>query len=472
MNSIFTNFIVLPLIMAVISAFLNRKPKLCVSLSLAVFAYNLLYILNDLFFVNASSYVGLNMFSAIMLITISLVSGAVSYFGYFAEQTSRKGIFYGLILILAAGMNGITIAGDFFSIYLFLEVVAVSSFALIAFHNDDLGTEGAIKYFYLSAFASILIIFAVALLFLYTGDTSFASFQKAMESNLANPTALNTILGIMVLGFMVKTGLVPFHTWTPDAYQGASTTVSALLAGVVTKAVGAYMLVRIAVNLGFINFGVQANSIGFSIMIFGLITILVGAFAAIYQKNFKRMLAYSSVSQMGYIALAAGLGTPLALAGAVLHLFNHATFKTPLFFNAAALEKYAGTCEIDKLGGLEKKMPYTAWSSVIAMLSTAGLPPLSGFWSKVLIIAGLWQAGFHTFAIIALFASLLTLAYFINFQRKVFFGKLSKNLENVKEASANYLIPVFIFILIIILVGIFFTATFETFIEPFTRILS
>lgn len=472
MDLIFINFILLPLIAGVIVAFLNKHSKLANAICITVFAYNLLYILNNILITKTAFYTGLNMLSGIMLITIALVALTVSIFSYFAESTKRKGIYYALMLIMVAGMNGIVSTGDFFSIYIFLEVVAVSSFALIAFYNNPLSTEGAIKYFYLSAFASILIILSISLLFVFTGDTSFTALQTAMASNATNPTALNVILGIMVLGFMVKTGLVPFHTWTPDAYQGASTSVSAILAGVVTKAAGAYMLIRIAISLGIINAGIKTNSIGFAIMVFGLITILVGAIAALKQNNFKRMLAFSSVSQMGYIALACGLATPLALAGAVFHLFNHATFKTPLFFNAAALEKQAGSCDIDKIKGLGTKMPYTAWSSIIAMLSTAGMPPLSGFWSKVLIIAALWEAGFHTFAIIALFASLLTLAYFINFQRTVFFGKLAKGLENVKEVNYKYLLPVFVFVILIVVIGLAFTTTFENFIEPFIRFLT
>ena len=139
----------------------------------------------------------------------------------------------------------------------------------------------------------------------------------------------------------------------------------------------------------------------------------VGAIAALRQKNLKRMLAFSSISQLGYIVLAAGLGTPLALIAAIFHLFNHATFKTVLFLNSASLEHSAGTSDMEKLGGMEHAMPWTSWTSVIALLSTTGIPPLSGFWSKLLIIIALWAGGAKVYAMLALLFSVVTLAYFM-----------------------------------------------------------
>ncbi|MEW6013393.1 MAG: proton-conducting transporter membrane subunit, partial [Elusimicrobiota bacterium] len=187
---------------------------------------------------------------------------------------------------------------------------------------------------------------------------------------------------------------------------------------------------------------------------------LIGAFGAMVQKDFKRMLAYSSISQMGYIILATATFSPLGIFAAVFHLVNHATFKTVLFLNSACVEKNTGTTNMEELKGLEKKMPYTSWTSVIALLSTAGVPPLSGFWSKVLIIIALWQSGNKYYAVIALIASILTLAYFMIMQKKVFFGKLSEKLTEVKEAKFQLLIPVITISIIIILSGIFFNRVY------------
>ncbi|MCL2888204.1 MAG: NADH-quinone oxidoreductase subunit L [Elusimicrobia bacterium] len=470
----YTNFIIIPVAAAIIVSFLNKRPRAAAFVSLlalaACFALaNAVYFINHAGINTQEIFSGEDIFSVLMLGLIFLISFCVVWFASYTEKTDRKGTYYALILTAAAGMAGITVARDFFTTYVFLEVIAVVSFTLIAFYDKPEGTEGAIKYFYLSALASIAIIFAIAILFLYAGGTSFAHLKDAMAANVNGGPVVNVFLGIMACGFMVKTGLVPFHTWTPDAYASASTPVSALLAGIVTKAAGAYTLIKITVMLGLVNHLTAVNPVGKSIMLFGTVSIIVGAVMALQQTNFKRMLAYSSISQMGYIFLAAGLATPLGLMGAVFHLFNHATFKTSLFFSAGALESAAGTCNIKELYGLEKQMPYTSAFSLISMLSTAGIPPLSGFWSKLLIIAALWQAGFYLFAFIALLASVVTLAYFLRAQRNIFFGRAEGKMKTVKEVSAGMLVPTGIFTFIIIAAGLYFPFMYNTFLEPFVR---
>jgi multicomponent Na+:H+ antiporter subunit D len=275
----------------------------------------------------------------------------------------------------------------------------------------------------------------------------------------------------MALAFMIKAGLFPFHSWTPDAYESATSPVSALLAGIVTKVVGTYALMVVCMLLSIINFGIANNPVGRAVMWFGLASIIFGALNAQEQKDFKRMLAYSSISQMGYITIAAALATPLAMAGALFHMFNHATFKTLLFFAAGSVKRATGSTEIDSMSGLQAKMPYTAVAATVAMLSTAGVPPFSGFWSKLFIIAALWQAGFYGMAAAALFASVLTLAYFLKLQRGMFFGKPSQNISNVKEKSFGFLMPCFVFSFIIIAMGLYFPFIYDNFLSPFIRVL-
>jgi multicomponent Na+:H+ antiporter subunit D len=263
----------------------------------------------------------------------------------------------------------------------------------------------------------------------------------------------------MLLGFLVKSGVVPFHVWTPDAYQGAYAPVSAFLAGIVTKISGVYAVVRIAMFLRLFETG--AFRLSEALMFLGMVSIAVGAVAAMKQDDFKRMLAFSSISQVGYIVLAAGLATPLAFIGAIFHLFNHATFKTVLFLNSASLEKAAGTRDMNKLGGMEHPMPWTSWTSVIAMLSTAGVPPLSGFWSKIIIIIALWDAGAVTYAVLALLFSALTLGYFVVMQRRVFFGKKSAAAETAAEVSPALLAPAVLMSAVIVAAGLLFPYFFS-----------
>jgi multicomponent Na+:H+ antiporter subunit D len=205
-----------------------------------------------------------------------------------------------------------------------------------------------------------------------------------------------------------------------------------LLAGITTKVVGVYVIIRLMSD---VFVGLAAPSQAF--MLLGAFSIVVGAFAAIGQREMKRMLAFSSISQMGYIILAAGLATPLALIGAVVHFVNHALFKSLLFVNATAVEEQTGTTEFEKLGGLTEKLKVTGWTSVIGLLSTAGIPPLSGFWSKLLIIVALAMAGQWLYAALAVLMSLVTLGYFLILQRKVFFGKLREGFEELHEARGS-----------------------------------
>lgn len=466
-------FITIPLAFAVICAFLNKKGKAPAALACLVLAGGFLFSSMN-FFTNLGEeyFFGEIVLSSFMLILIYLVSMAVGIFATFAASTKRLGSYFAMLLIITAGMAGVVTSKDFFTLYVFLEVVSVSSFALISFYNRPKSTEGAIRYFYLSAIASSIILFGISMLLVYTGTTSYQGLTETILNTQGNPGPLNIILGIMALAFMIKTGLFPFHTWTPDAYESATSPVSALLAGVVTKIVGTYALIIICMLLSIINFGIENNMVGQAIMWFGLISIVFGALAAQEQKDFKRMLAYSSISQMGYIVLAAALASPLAMAGAVFHMFNHATFKTTLFFCAGNVKRANNEITtIDEMSGLQTKMPYTTFSATVAMLATAGLPPFSGFWSKLFIIAALWQAGFIGMASTALFASVLTLAYFLKLQRGMFFGKPSKNIENVKEKSWGFLIPCFIFVFIIVAVGLYFPFVYDSFLDPFIKVL-
>ena len=191
-------------------------------------------------------------------------------------------------------------------------------------------------------------------------------------------------------------------------------------------------------------------------MLFALISIVFGAIAAVGQSDFKRVLAYSSISQIGYIVLGVATGNIIGYIGALFHFFNHATFKTTLFVNSAALEKEVGTTDITAMGGLQKQMPVAGISSIVAFLSTAGIPPLAGFWSKVLIIIAVWQAGSPVLAGVALFASIFTAAYFLRVQRNIFFGLAEKKFDKVKETVKSFCVAEIILTVITVGFGIAF----------------
>jgi proton-translocating NADH-quinone oxidoreductase chain N len=401
----------------------------------------------------------------LMMLTISIVALSSMFVGLSTISESRaKFNFLNLLLISTAGMNGVVMVRDIFSLYVFLEVTAVSSFILIALNRDNKHSlEGSFKYFIMSAVATVMMLSSIALLFIYSGNTSFTSIRDGVQG--VNSFYVVIAVALFMCGLFIKGGLIPFHGWLPDAYSSAPAGVSVLLAGIVTKTTGIYTMIRIVSEV--FGFNETIKSI---LLLIGIISIFVGAFAALLQTDFKRMLAYSSISQVGYIVLALGTGTALGIAGAVFHLFNHSIFKSQLFVNSAAVEKQTGTTNMGSFGGLATPMPVTGWTSVVALLSTAGIPPLSGFWSKLIIIIALWTAGLKIYAALAIIGSLITLAYFLYMQRRVFFGNPSDQSSKIKEASIGLLLPAIILTLITIGIGIFFPYLIDTIIIPVSKV--
>ena len=386
---------------------------------------------------------------AVLTATLLLSSKAI-------PQGDRRINFLSVLLLMQAGMNGAVVVTDIFSLYVFLEIVAVSSFILIAFDKQIHAFEAAFKYLVMSVVATALMLSSIALLILVLGQTSFAGIAAAMQAP-SNHLLVTLAVGVFICAAFIKSGLMPFHGWLPDAYSAAPAPVSVLLAGVVTKTVGIYTLLRIVIFV--FGFTDPLRNI---LLVVGALSAVAGALAALAQTDFKRMLAYSSISQMGYIILGLGTGTPLGIFGAIFHLFNHAIFKSLLFSNSAAIESRTGIKNIQEMSGLGSRMSLTALTSAVGSLSTAGIPPLAGFWSKFIIIIALWMSGNHTYAVIAVLASLLTLAYFLYLQRNVFFGKAKEAFNTIEEAEFVVLLPAIVFAAITFAVGVAFPWMWNT----------
>ena len=404
----------------------------------------------------------------VMLLSIGLVSMCAFFvLRGVVDNSDKRFLFANLFLLAIAGMNGLVLSTDLFTVWLFIEVTAVPSIILIAFNREGAGLEGAYKYFLLSAVASAFLLAAIALLLLSAGGTSFAEVRRAMGGQSASHIVSLAAMGLFAAGLLIKGGVMPFHGWLPDAYSSAPSPAAVLIAGIITKTCGIYTLIRLISGvistpsvLGW------THSIQIVLLTAGMLSIIAGALLALGQSDFKRMLAYSSISQVGYIVLGAASGMWLGIAGAVFHILNHAVFKSLLFINAAAVEKQCGTLEMQKLGGLALRMPVTGTSSVIALLSAAGVPPLSGFWSKLIIVVALWQAGYALLAVLAILAGVLTLAYFLLLQRRVFFGQLAPGFESLREAPFFVALPQIILSLVTLGLGIGFPWLFGTFLMP------
>ncbi|MEA3306909.1 MAG: proton-conducting transporter membrane subunit [Elusimicrobiota bacterium] len=413
------------------------------------------------------SHIAQDIFTLLMIFMIYLVAFCVSLFssGFLSGEKNRHH-FHSLILISVAAMCGIVMAGDFFTLYIFVEALSIASLALIAFDGDKDGLQGSIKYFLRAFPASLLILFAIAILLFSAGTFSFAGLQNTIVSGQA-PFPIVLAIALMLAGFLIKSGIFPFHLSSVDTCQKAYSPVSAFFCGAITKVSGLYALIKIALLFNFSD--LKLYKISETLMLLGAISILFGALAAMRQKDFKKMLAFSNISQLGYIVIALGLATPLAILGAIFHMLNLSTFKTILFLNNASLEKSLTSRDMKKIGGLRHLMPWTSWSSVTAFMSTAGMPPLSGFWSKLIIITALWQGGAIGYSWLAIGASILTLVHFIMVQRKMFFGRITDMVKEAGEMPPVMLAPIIILCILIIVSGILFPYFYSSLIETSTR---
>jgi multicomponent Na+:H+ antiporter subunit D len=387
---------------------------------------------------------------------------ATSYIGHLGG----RGKFFGLMLIMVAGLNAMLLTTDLFSLYVFLEVASIASYVLVAFGLEHDGIESAVKYLLLSAVATSMILLAIALIYMNTGTLEFDTLKAMLASQGSLPAIFLLPAALFIGGFGLKAALMPFHAWLPDAHPSAPAPISAMLSGVVIKVAGVYALARI---FFYIFPGIERVHTIF--LILGTISMIAGAVLAYFQRDFKRMLAYSSISQIGYIMIGLGLGNMLGLVGALFHVFNHALFKSLLFLNSGAVQYRLHTRDIEEMGGLENRMPVTSITSVFGMLSIAGVPPFNGFWSKLFIILGALAAGNYVVAVLGILVSVFTLGYFLLIQRRVFFGKLNVKWNDIREAPFAMSCAVILLAAACLFTGVFFHSVINGIVEPAAMIL-
>ena len=375
-------------------------------------------------------------FSAFILGIVNFIAflSAIYAVGYIRKYTSEP-YFYTLLSLMIAGMNGVILSGDLFNLYVFLEIAAISSYALVSFGVEKEELEASFKYQVLGGMASLIILFGIGMTYWSTSTLNIADISGILASSQNNYLTV-FIQVLMITGFGLKAAIVPFHAWLPDAHSSAPSPISSLLSGVLIKAVGVYVLIRLFFNMFAISY-----EIAVTFTTLGVLSIVVGGLLAIGQWDYKRLLAYSSISQVGYIIIGIGVGllvlsgdgsrtiASLAIFGGLFHLLNHAVFKSLMFMNAGAVEHTTGVRDLRMLGGLGKMMPLTSTTSFSGSMSISGLPPFSGFFSKVVIIIAAVQAQYYLVAFIAVIMSVITLAYFLKFQRDIFSAESRSNFE-------------------------------------------
>ncbi len=408
----------------------------------------------------------LGLFFALLVTTTFLLSGIFSL--RYMERDHHLGHYYTLYLMLSGSVLGLVLTGDIFNMFVMIEIMTFASVALTAFRNRRFGSlEAAFKYLVVGSIGSGFILAGIALLYAQCHTLNMAQLSAALSNSL-NPTTIFAF-ALMFAGFAVKSYIVPFHAPAADSYMTAPSSVSMMFSGMVNKA-GVYGMIRLTYM---IFRAMHLDSVQLLLVTIGTITMFVGVTMALAQHDFKRLLAFHSISQIGYVMTAVGLATALGLTSGLFHAMNHTLFKGLLFLTAGAVFYATGTTDLDKLGGLSKRMPKTTICFLIGAFSISGIPPFNGFASKWMIYQSVFAKGIETenfayvFAtIVALVVSVMTLASFIKVTQAVFFGQLPKELSQTREVPLSMRVPMWIMSALCILSGIFYDKVFKYLLAP------
>ena len=393
-------------------------------------------------------------FFAIALLIVAIFTTVGSY--NYMKNKGNPAVYYSLILLSTIGMVLIAYSTDLVMLFVAWELMSIPTYILVGYiKKDPSSNEAALKYFLFGALASAIIIYGISIAYGLTGSTNISEVIHGfavLDANMV-PLALLSI-GLFIAGFGFKMGLVPFHMWLPDAYEGAPPTIAALLAAG-TKKAGFAATIRVIV-LGTVALNMDWT---FALGVIAIMTMTIGNIAAIMQKNLARIFAYSSIGHAGYILIGISIApfSDIGIQASLFHIFNHAVMKGAAFIAVAGIIIALGTSSLDKIKGLGRRMPITALGLVISLLALAGVPPLNGFWSKLMLFGAALDAGpvapwAPWLAIAGVLNSALSLAYYAWIIRKMYFeGETEKRISEPKSVIA-----VMIFSIIFIVgIGIF-----------------
>ncbi len=380
--------------------------------------------------------------NAYVLMIVSTISTVVSVFAR-ASVTSEieahnQGFFYTAWLLCLTGLLGIAITGDAFNLFVFLEISSLSSYVLIAMGSDRRALTAAYQYLIMGTIGATFILIGVGLLYALTGTLNMQDLAERLP-DLAGTRTARTGFAFLTVGLGLKIALFPLHLWLPNAYAYAPSAVSAFLAATATK-VAVYVLLRFVFSVFGVEFALGAMPLAIGLAILGAIAVLSASTVAIFQQNLKRMLAYSSVAQIGYLALGISLATPAGLTATILHLFNHALMKGALFIALGCIAWRLGSSRLQDFAGLGYRMPWTMGVFVVGGLSLIGIPLTAGFISKWYLVLAALEKGWWPVIVVIIAGSLLAVLYVWKVVERAYLAKPPENATRA-EAPASMLIP-------------------------------
>jgi len=360
-------------------------------------------------------------------------------------------LFYAAFLLCLTGLLGITLTGDVFNLFVFLEISSLSSYALISMGRQRRALTAAYQYLIMGTIGATFLLIGIGLIYAETGSLNMMDLQQLLPATFEHRT-IHTAFAFIVVGVGLKLAMFPLHLWLPNAYTYAPSMITVFLAATATK-VAVYVMLRIVFTV-FSNGFAQDTPTDDMFLLVGIVGVIVASIYAIYQRDAKRLLAYSSVAQVGYMVLGIAFGSALGLTATMVHMFNHALMKGALFMAIGALVYRIGSSHIDKLNGLGRQMPWTFMAIVIAGLSLIGVPGTAGFISKwYLVLAALEQNNWIT-AVVVLVGSLIAVIYLWKLVEVLFFRAAGDAEQTVKEAPLSLLIPMWILVIANIYFGL------------------
>ena len=407
-----------------------------------------------------------------LLVAIAVTASCIYSFQYI-KQDDARGSYFTLYLMLSGGVMGIVLSGDLFNIYVMLEVMTFAAVGLTAFRTwNPNAREAAFKYLTVGSVGSTCALLGIALVYAQCHTLNLAQISAILPGNL-NPTMV-LAFALLFTGFGCKSFMFPFHPIAADAHGAAPSSVSVLISGVFTKT-GVYGIIRVCYFL-FRSMGM--TSVQTMLVFIGCISMFVCVTMALNQHDFKRLLAFHSISQIGYILTSLGLCTALGVAGGLYHAINHTLFKGLLFLTAGSVLYATGTTYLENLGGLARKMPKTTILFLIGAFSISGIPPFNGFYSKWLIYQATYEKAAETgniaFAlvtVICVVTSVLTLASFIKVGHSVFFGQLAPGCEKAKDPPAGMQLGMGILAALCVFTGLFPNVMMKYIITPAVNVV-
>ncbi|HJJ28381.1 MAG TPA: proton-conducting transporter membrane subunit [Methanocorpusculum sp.] len=411
-------------------------------------------------------------FGAFMLLSAAVVSVSAALYLIASQKTrSGKPEFFALFLLLTTGIFGMVATGDLFNFFVFLEINSLSAAAMVAYHRKGgIAVEGAIKYAIVNTIGGLMVLFGIGILY-----SQYNSLNMAVIASQIAPNALTiTALVLFICSLAMKAGSVPFHFATPDAYSVAPSGATALM--IVASQAGLYGIFRILFTV--YNGVFNTLTVGWVIIILGLLSMVIGVTMALPQKDVKRLLAYHAVSQTGYMLLGVGVCVAVlgdtgaldafgvtALEGGIFHIFNHAMYKGLLFLAVGAVILRTGVWSLNKMGGLGHNMKWTAVFFLIGAFAIAGIPPFNGFASKLMLYESVFAFS-PVLSIIAMVVSILTLASFMKVFHSLFLGPKQDEYAEVKEAPKLMIAAMVILTIFVIGLGLFPDFFLDTVVSP------